>query len=92
MMPTLRAEPVLTGLKSASKIGSRTNFSAACTRRSLAVGTVASYCGPFSRLCCLGFDVVGEFVGAGDASAAVGLDLVAVGIQRRPLLPRRVGR
>jgi hypothetical protein len=39
---------------------------------------VASYCGPFSRLCGLGFDVVREFVGAGDASVAVGLDLVAV--------------
>jgi hypothetical protein len=31
-------EPVETGAKSASKIGSRTNFSAACTTRSITVG------------------------------------------------------
>jgi hypothetical protein len=72
-----KVHPYEHGRKSASKIGSSTSFRDAWTTRSRAVGTVASYCGPF-RLCGLGFDVVREFVGVGDASVAVGLDLVAV--------------
>jgi DDE superfamily endonuclease len=60
-----RRNPKLHGRKSASKTGSSTIFSAACTIRSRTAGTCASYSCPFQALFCLGFGVFGELVGAG---------------------------
>src|SRR5215207_9650998 len=60
---------------SASKTGSSTIFTAACTTRSVTVGTRASYCGSVQVLCGLGFDVARELVGGGDSLQAGGLEV-----------------
>jgi hypothetical protein len=58
----LGRNPKLHGRKPASKTGSSTIFSAACTTRSRTAGTCASYCDPFQALRGLGFDIGGELV------------------------------
>src|ERR1035437_10208271 len=61
------------GLKSASKMGSRTAFRLAWTTRSATVGTVTSYCDPFHVVCGLGLHFGGKLVAVGDSLFAAGL-------------------